>query len=217
MRIVGIVAALAALALASPAEARHHHHHARTHAGHSYAVDPGCNVLWPCEGVSASPRGSRIARELNFGSPVQRYSPDPVRKAPRRAISARRQAFAYEPPRTPGEGPGASVGRLPGIVPALAAKVGQIVRDCGSRVISTVRHTLVRGTRVLSLHASGRAVDVSGNPSCIYGELRGWPGGYSTDYSSVRHVHISLGGREDGIRFVHGGRHHGHRHHRRHR
>jgi hypothetical protein len=97
---------------------------------------------------------------------------------------------------------GASLG---GIVAPLAAKAAEIVSGCGSRVVSGVRHTLIAGTRTLSLHASGRAVDVAGNPSCIYRHLAGWPGGYSTDYGRVRHVHISYGGREDGLRFAHGG------------
>jgi hypothetical protein len=57
----------------------------------------------------------------------------------------------------------------------------------------------------MSLHASGRAIDIAGNPGCIYRHLAGWPGGYSTDYGRVGHVHVSLGGREDGLRFVHGG------------
>jgi hypothetical protein len=52
------------------------------------------------------------------------------------------------------------------------------------------------------MHASGRAVDIRGNPSCIHGHLQGWPGGYSVDYG-VQHVHISLGGHEDGLRFSH--------------
>jgi hypothetical protein len=99
--------------------------------------------------------------------------------------------------------------------------VAEIVTTCGSMILSSHRHTYVAGTHRISLHASGRAVDVAGNPSCIYSMLHGWPGGYSVDYGAVRHVHISLGGREDGTRFVHGGRHHGrghrHRHSRHHR
>lgn len=100
---------------------------------------------------------------------------------------------------------------LAGVVAPLAEKVTSIVASCGSTVISAVRHTFVAGTRRISQHANGTAIDITGNPSCIYAMLRGWPGGYSTDYSAVRHVHISYGGREAGIRFVHGG-HHRHRH-----
>lgn len=92
---------------------------------------------------------------------------------------------------------------LVGVHPILAAKARAIVRACGSRVISGVRHTRVAGTRRLSLHASGRAVDLRGDPRCIYARLKGWPGGYSTDYGRVRHVHVSLGGAEQGRRFVH--------------
>ena len=94
---------------------------------------------------------------------------------------------------------------LSGVVGPLAAKAREIASACGSKVISAVRHTRIAGTRTLSLHASGRAVDMQGNPSCIYRHLANWPGGYSIDYARVRHVHISLGGREDGLRFAHGG------------
>jgi hypothetical protein len=107
------------------------------------------------------------------------------------------------------------------IVSALAAKVREISSSCGSSVISSVRHTHIANTRTMSLHASGQAVDMKGNPRCIYQHLSGWPGGYSTDYGRVQHVHISYsaGGREWGIRFAHGGHHrfayaHQHRHRR---
>lgn len=100
---------------------------------------------------------------------------------------------------------------LTGVVPPLAAKAREIVGTCGSRVISAVRHTFVAGTRLISLHASGRAVDVAGNPGCIYALLHGWPGGVSIDYGRVRHVHVSydpVGRREWHARFAHGGHHH---------
>jgi hypothetical protein len=91
---------------------------------------------------------------------------------------------------------------LVGVTPVLAAKVRHIVAACGSAVISTVPG---RGHR--SNHPIGRAVDLRGNPSCIYAHLREWPGGYSVDYSAVAHVHISYnpGGQEWGLRFRHGG------------
>jgi hypothetical protein len=103
---------------------------------------------------------------------------------------------------------------LSGVVAPLAAKAREIVSACGSKVISAVRHTRVRGSGRLSLHASGRAVDLSGNPACIYAHLKGWPGGVSTDYHGVRcgrslcpHVHVSYspGGAEWGKRFAHYG------------
>ena len=94
---------------------------------------------------------------------------------------------------------------LSGVVAPLAAKVHEIVSACGARIISGVRHSYVAGTQLLSLHASGRAVDIAGNPSCIHARLATWPGGASTDYARVRHVHISYapGGREWGARFAH--------------
>lgn len=102
-----------------------------------------------------------------------------------------------------GKSAGAS---LSGVVAPLAAKAAEIVAACGSRVTSAVRQTFIAGTRRISLHASGKAVDIAGNPSCIINHLAGWPGGYTTDYGRVRHVHVSYdpGGREWGLRFAHG-------------
>jgi hypothetical protein len=104
-------------------------------------------------------------------------------------------------------------GAARGLRPELAAKVSEIVSECGSRVISGVRHTLVAGTRRWSLHASGQAADLRGNPRCIYGALAHWPGGFSTDYGRVHHVHVSYApaGPEWHMRFRH------HRPARRHR
>ena len=100
-----------------------------------------------------------------------------------------------------------------GIKGQLATKAQEIVASCGSTVISGWRPgARIAGTRHVSLHASGRAVDIKGNPHCIYSHLQGWPGGYSIDYGAVQHVHVSLGGTEDGLRFAHNGAHH--RHHR---
>jgi len=95
---------------------------------------------------------------------------------------------------------------LSGVVPELAAFASKVVADCGSRVISAVRNTYVAGTRTKSLHASGRAVDLAGNPGCIAKHLAGWPGGASNDYHRLRtpHYHVSFGGREHGTRFSHG-------------
>lgn len=97
-----------------------------------------------------------------------------------------------------------------GLVAPLAWKAREITSACGSRIISAVRHTRIAGTRRISLHSYGEAVDIAGNPSCIYAHLNGWPGGYSIDYGRVRHVHISYepSGREWGARFRHGHRKH---------
>jgi hypothetical protein len=95
------------------------------------------------------------------------------------------------------------------VVPALAVKAREIVAACGSVVVSAHRPgARVRGTRTMSLHSRtpAEAVDLKGNPACIYSHLHGWRGGYSTDYARVKHVHISLSsdGRESGKRFAHG-------------
>ena len=94
---------------------------------------------------------------------------------------------------------------LAGVVGPLASKARQIVASCGSRVVSGFR---AGGGH--SHHSTGNAVDLQGNPSCIYSLLRGWPGGVTTDYASApggAHVHVSYapGGREWGLRFAHGG------------
>jgi len=95
----------------------------------------------------------------------------------------------------------------------LAAKAEEIVASCGSTVISGWRPgARIAGSERVSLHATGRAIDIKGNPYCIYSHLQGWPGGYSVDYGAVQHVHVSLGGFEDGLRFAHNRSHR--RHHR---
>lgn len=101
----------------------------------------------------------------------------------------------------------------------LVRKVREIKRRCGSRVTSGYRRgARVRGYGTVSNHALRRAYDVSGNPRCIYRVLRGWPGGYSTDYWSAPggpHVHISYNRRKEwGARFRH---RHGRRYARRRR
>lgn len=145
--------------------------------------------------IAAQPADARRARQIV-------KPPDPVgyvvddRYPNLRMPEATATARAW--PRARGRG-------LSGIVAPLAAKASEIVSACGSHVISGMRDSFVAGTRLISLHASGRAVDVAGNPSCIYGHLANWPGGFSTDYARVRHVHISYapGGREWGARFAH--------------
>ncbi|MDB5580489.1 MAG: hypothetical protein JWR80_5665 [Bradyrhizobium sp.] len=160
-----------------------------------YGLHPSCNIIMPC--VVSSTRGATPASyfadpEGRFGAPGTWHP------------NFRKDFFA-----TPSHGLSGS----------LAAKVSEIVSSCGSKVISGVRHTRIAGTRHMSLHTSGKAVDMSGNPSCIYSALSGWPGGYSTDYGHMGHVHISYdpdGGREMGLRFRHGGhRRHPKRHYHR--
>lgn len=103
-----------------------------------------------------------------------------------------------------GRSGGGSTTSLAGIVaPQLVSKAQEIVRDCGSEIVSARA-----GRANRSNHPIGRAVDISGNPGCIYAHLHGWPGGYSIDYATApggHHVHISYnpGGQEWGVRFAH--------------
>lgn len=95
------------------------------------------------------------------------------------------------------------------LVPQLANKVASIQSACpGTSVISAHRCTRIRGSGRMSLHCSGKAVDLRGPYACIYGQLRDWSGGYSTDAHRVQHIHISYdasGGREMGLKFAHYG------------
>jgi hypothetical protein len=66
-----IVAAMLLLAFTASSEARQ-----RTSIAH-----PDCNVLWPCIGVSPSPRGEMIARQVGFGAAQKIYTPRAERQA----------------------------------------------------------------------------------------------------------------------------------------
>jgi hypothetical protein len=122
--------------------------------------------------------------------------------------SVKRGRYVYRSGYTRRAAYGASRGgsvSLAGVVGPLASKAQQIVASCGSRIVSGFR---AGGGH--SHHSTGNAVDLQGNPSCIYSMLRGWPGGVTTDYASApggAHVHVSYapGGREWGLRFAHRG------------
>ena len=180
--------------------------HARSRAP---SLAPECNVSMACEvpvtSGAAKPRQQRALAHAQYA-------------ALQSADQPMREALAYAPASAPVEREDGRSGRtsMSGVVPALAAKIAQIQSACpGAHVISTIRHTRIRGSGRLSLHATGEAVDMRGNPSCVYAQLRDWPGGYSTDYGRAQHIHISLAanGREAGLRFAHGGGK-GHRHRR---
>lgn len=180
IRAVTAVAALCALTSMADARVR------------TSAVSPECNVTMPCIGVD-NPAHARQRRQRE---PMQSFAAvEPARRAERvrRAVEP-----AY-----------ASEGYSEGLVGPLQAKLASIQAACpGTHAISGVRHTRIAGTRRMSLHAQGKAVDVRGPYGCIYSQLKGWSGGYSTDSGRVQHIHISYdagGGREMGLRFAHGG------------
>lgn len=169
---------------------------------------PECNVSMVCDvlagSIVAPSRSDKALRDQRYAN-MQPSSRD---------LS---EALAYAPATAPVERESRTTAStsMASVVPALAAKVSQIQSACpGAHVISAVRHTRIRGSGRMSLHATGEAVDMRGNPSCVYAQLRDWPGGYSTDYGRAQHVHISLAanGREAGLRFTHGsGKSHRHR------
>lgn len=188
-----VFAALFLCALSSVAEARQ-----RRSQQPAFGFHPSCNIFMPCElpTTRRAAGGRYVADQMGgFGSPNEQPHVV-VRERKRRAPPYRRDYNS------------APSHRIGGIVGALAAKVSEIQSSCGSKVISGIRRTRINGSGRMSLHASGKAVDMTGNPSCIYSKLQGWPGGYSTDYGRMRHVHISYdprGGREMGLKFRHGG------------
>lgn len=164
--------------------------------------------------VAQVPSANEVAQATRRKHPMKHKKPrkrmKPGTIAP--LTQARRNIFRGFAEEIRNAGPSKS---LAGVVAPLAAKAREIQAVCGSRIISSVRHTYIAGTGGrLSLHASGRAIDIVGNPSCIYARLHGWPGGVSVDYGRVRHVHFSYapGGPEWGRRFHHyrGGRRHRH-------
>lgn len=139
-------------------------------------------------------------RPMAYASPVESVAARPAQMVIRNGLARpHRRSLA----RISSSARPSARGMLAGVSAPLRALAGRLSRECGAVVISGRRHTRVAGSSRLSLHASGRAIDVRGDYRCIYARLRGWPGGYSTDAGAVRHVHISLGGREDGRRFAH--------------
>jgi hypothetical protein len=177
MSAVVAAAIVSCAAMSSPAQARGHHHHSRQHH-------------------------ADVERHHGGGKrhhAVARHDCGRHCKAARTAWHWRgsHHRFHYV-------GAARNTTNLASIGGTLAAKAREIVASCGSTVISSFRPgARIAGTGHISMHASGRAVDIRGNPSCIYGHLQGWRGGYSVDYGAVQHVHISLGGHEDGLRFSH--------------
>lgn len=200
IRTVTAVAALCALS--SLAEAR-----VRTSA-----VSPECNVTMPCIGVN-NPVHSRSRGERRVEpafSAIEPTTPRMSRRQQRALARAQRNAFEPVAPRAVADRASvASEGYSAGLVGPLQAKLASIQAACpGTHAISGIRHTRIAGTRRMSLHAQGKAVDVRGPYGCIYAQLKDWSGGYSTDAGRVQHIHISYdngGGREMGLRFAHGG------------
>ena len=204
IRTITAVAALCALSSLAEARAR------------APAVSPECNVTMPCIGVD-NPVHARQRKQRRAEPAFCLMEPSPRLSRRQQRALERAQRATFEPvaPRTvASRAAAASEGYSAGLVGPLAAKLASIQAACpGTHAISGVRHTRIAGTRRMSLHAQGKAVDVRGPYGCIYAQLKGWSGGYSTDAGRVQHIHISYdagGGREMGLRFAHGG---GHRRH----
>lgn len=198
IRTVTAVAALCALS--SFAEAR-----VRTPA-----VAPECNITMPCIGVDNPVLArQRHRREAEPAFSMMQPATPRLSKRQQRALERAQRNFEPVPRAVAERSSHASEGHSAGLVGQLQSKLASIQAACpGTHAISGVRHTRIAGTRRMSLHAQGKAVDVHGPYGCIYAQLKGWSGGYSTDAGRVQHIHISYddgGGREMGLRFAHGG------------
>ncbi len=198
IRTVTAVAALCALSSLAEARVR------------APAVSAECNITMPCVGVDnpvhARQRKQRASAPAfsmmeQAGSRLSRRQQRALERAERNASPTPRAAVE--------RAAHTSEGYSAGLVGPLQAKLASIQAACpGTHAISGIRHTRIAGTRRMSLHAQGKAVDVRGPYGCIYAQLKGWSGGYSTDSGRVQHIHISYddaGGREMGLRFAHGG------------
>jgi len=84
-----LAAVLALVALASNAEARQRHK--------AYVADPGCNVIFPCDGVAPSSRGEMIARKVGFGAAQKVYKPRSDASQPRQRVEAAGAAIVAHP------------------------------------------------------------------------------------------------------------------------
>jgi len=198
--LIRTVTAVAALcALSSIAEAR-----VRTPA-----VSPECNITMPCIGVDNPVHARQRSQRKSAPAYFTAESAAPRLSRRQQRALERAQRNVERSPRVAERASHASEGYSSGLVGPLQAKLASIQAACpGTHAISGIRHTRIAGTRRMSLHAQGKAVDVRGPYGCIYAQLKGWDGGYSTDAGRVKHVHISYdpgGGREMGLRFAHGG------------
>ena len=174
------------------------------------AVSPECNITMPCIGVDNPVHARQRSQRRAAPAYVAAESDTPRLSRRQQRALARAQRHAEPAPHAAVERTShASEGYSAGLVGPLQAKLASIQAACpGTQAISGIRHTRIAGTRRMSLHAQGKAVDVRGPYGCIYAQLKGWSGGYSTDAGRVKHIHISYdagGGREMGLRFAHGG------------
>jgi len=175
------------------------------------AISPECNITMPCIGVGlgteAQPQPQSKIRHASLTPGVETQASGSETPGSETSVEPQTRRTRA----TQDSEAGVSVS---GLVSPLAAKLASIEAACpGTHPISGIRHTRIAGSRRMSLHAQGKAVDVRGPYGCIYTQLKDWSGGYSTDAGRVRHIHISYddaGGREMGLRFAHGG---GRRHH----
>ena len=209
--ILAAAAALCTITLTAPADAR------PRNAKAPQVIDVAAIPAYPFveatrerRRASRAPSRKRGTASMALHTPATDLSvPGPSQAAlmgtsepPKAAPATRTQDASAACPRIGGS---TSLAR---IVEPLKAKAEEIIAVCGSRVLSSD----CRGG-VTPNHRNHRAVDLKGNPRCMYALLKDWPGGVSTDYGSApgtAHVHVSYcppgsckGAYEWGLRFAH--------------
>lgn len=85
-----IIAAAILLACSVSAEARQRHK--------IYIAHERCNIDWPCDGVSPSPRGERIAKQVGFGAAQKIYTPRAEQPKKQRVRTVRKPHAVATPP-----------------------------------------------------------------------------------------------------------------------
>ena len=114
-----------------------------------YSVHPDCNVLWPCEGVTESPRGERVVRAMGgFGTAKKVYKPQRVAKADWRSNVRQTPTPRTRPVRTEVASYGAPS-------PSVAYTVKQAAQVIGGRPAGCPRQFCGCGA---SLHLFGKIV-----------------------------------------------------------
>lgn len=203
IRIILFTLALITTAQAAPNQAKM--------VAHNTCNDRGC-FTQPVVNYATSDRPTRQARTRPT---VKIAATDAMLPNERMELASAGDDYEFVPPSPTKRGqirthylPAKGGVSLACIVGPLKAKAEELIATCGSKVISAFRPGARIPTGHVSNHALCRALDLQGNPSCMYRLLADWKGGLSTDYwdaPGTPHIHLSWnpGGMEWGTKFAH--------------
>jgi hypothetical protein len=158
-----MIAALILLGMTFPASAGQRYLHAH----------PDCNILWPCEGVTTSPRGEKVVRAMRgFGTATKVYATrEPVQRHRHRQHHAKLQDRF---PSTPAEKVTEKVAIGDGIVRASTGALAYVAKHATAAFQCVIDKLEAAGYRIKemggfanrghipgSLHYRGLALDVN--------------------------------------------------------